>query len=320
MIFHVPSARWWTTSSCSIEIYVDVLFSLFFSGSTSKAFHNCVLLVNVFIQFFLSRRAVNVSHDEATSAFRLTMADETLTLMWRMKILIIFHFETIWRFLLNNLINLMFQNCSPFHDFSENPKPKNLSSIEKKNHWREENMNKQKILSRVESSEYFDLLLLSCQVWHLFSRKKRSERKSEGEERKFWYPVSMDTKENSFNSVMGNAGGEFSPTQPQTFVCVCVCVWLCEHSQHIFHLRKQLSSTSTSFATFCYRNWSAAMSTKRRRSKSGENWIWASRCLPLLTHMPENQESRFHWHFLPISWLCAALALGSLFQRIVFRL
>lgn len=64
MIFHISRAP----SDCeqSIEIYVDVLFSLFFSGSTSKAFHNCVVLVNVFTQFFTSK--ANVSHDEATSA------------------------------------------------------------------------------------------------------------------------------------------------------------------------------------------------------------------------------------------------------------
>ena len=60
--------RFFSVLCSSIEMYVDVLFSLFFSGSTSKAFHNCASLVNVFTQF---------------TPWMCRMTNETSTLDWQ---------------------------------------------------------------------------------------------------------------------------------------------------------------------------------------------------------------------------------------------
>lgn len=165
---------------CNIEMYVDVLFSLFFSGSTSKAFHNCASLVNVFrLNFSPARmcRMTRAKHRRLTMEAPRRNIDFEVTnekyfrnenSLSSLKSFLKTKFQkNIWN---SNRSNSIFAEMFP----SVDTKREAEASDKKKTR-----INRNSFLL----ATYFDLLLLSCQFWQLRSRananlKAKRERKA----------------------------------------------------------------------------------------------------------------------------------------------
>lgn len=155
-------------------LYVDVLFSLFFSGSTSKAFHNCASLVNVFTQFFRAKRMCRLTRQHQHSDWQWTP-----TKHWRDFL--------IWR-----------------DERGGGSEDKKILFLKFK--FKKKCLLPSKKIFAFEMQEFrsalaFDLLLL-CVNFDIISEKKKKANEQrdanlEAEREKCWYPVSMDTRKKS---------------------------------------------------------------------------------------------------------------------------